>query len=87
MQKAIEVATKTQKTWDAVPIEEKIKIWMRAADLMANKYRWKLNATTMLGQAKTIVQAEIDSAAELIDFVRYGRNSLYCGAVVELHVF
>jgi len=70
VKKAIEVATETQKTWDAVPIEEKIKIWMRGADLMADKYRWKLNATTMLGQAKTIVQAEIDSAAELIDFIR-----------------
>lgn len=75
MQKAIEVATKTQKTWDSVPFEERIKIWMRAADLMANKYRWKLNAATMLGQAKTVVQAEIDSAAELIDFIRYGRQN------------
>jgi 1-pyrroline-5-carboxylate dehydrogenase len=37
---------------------------------MANKYRMKLNAATMLGQAKTVIQAEIDSAAELIDFFR-----------------
>lgn len=50
---------------------------MKAADMMANKYRWKLNATTMLGQAKTIVQAEIDAAAELIDFIRYGGHVLY----------
>jgi 1-pyrroline-5-carboxylate dehydrogenase len=77
VQKAIEVATETQKKWDAVPLAEKIKIWMKAADMMASKYRWKLNATTMLGQAKTVVQAEIDSAAELIDFIRYGGQYLY----------
>jgi len=70
VKKAIEVATETQKKWDAVPLAEKIKIWMKAADMMASKYRWKLNATTMLGQAKTVVQAEIDAAAELIDFIR-----------------
>lgn len=38
--------------------------------MMATKYRQKLNAATMLGQAKTVIQAEIDSAAELIDFIR-----------------
>lgn len=48
----------------------RLKIWDKAADLMAGKYRAKLNAATMLGQAKTVIQAEIDSAAELIDFFR-----------------
>lgn len=70
MQRAIEVATAAQVTWDRLPLEERLKIWHRAADLMANKYRMRLNAATMLGQAKTIIQAEIDSAAELIDFFR-----------------
>lgn len=70
MQRAIEVATAAQATWDRVPLEQRLQIWNRAADLMANKYRMKLNATTMLGQAKTAIQAEIDSAAELIDFFR-----------------
>lgn len=42
----------------------------QAAELMAGKYRQDLNATTMLGQSKTVIQAEIDSAAELIDFIR-----------------
>lgn len=70
MRKAIDTAVEAQKVWDLVPLKEKIGIWMRAADLMATKYRQTLNATTMLGQAKTVIQAEIDSAAELIDFIR-----------------
>lgn len=45
-------------------------IFFKAADMMAGKYRQELNAATMLGQSKTIIQAEIDSAAELIDFLR-----------------
>ncbi|KAL1488283.1 hypothetical protein ABEB36_015234 [Hypothenemus hampei] len=67
---AIQVATETQKKWDRTPLSERFKIWDKAADLMAGKYRAKLNAATMLGQAKTTIQAEIDSAAELIDFFR-----------------
>lgn len=49
----------------------RIKIWHKAADMMANEFRHKLNAATMLGQGKTVIQAEIDSAMELIDFFRY----------------
>lgn len=48
----------------------RLDIWEKAASLMQNEYRAALNAATMLGQSKTIVQAEIDSAAELIDFFR-----------------
>ncbi|KAJ3652450.1 hypothetical protein Zmor_018412 [Zophobas morio] len=68
--KAIDVAVETQKKWDRTPIPERLKIWEKAASLMANEYRQTLNAATMLGQAKTVIQAEIDSAAELIDFFR-----------------
>ncbi|GJQ81922.1 hypothetical protein Trydic_g20390 [Trypoxylus dichotomus] len=68
--KAIDVAVETQRKWDRVPIPERLKIWEKAASLMAGKYRQTLNAATMLGQAKTVIQAEIDSAAELIDFFR-----------------
>lgn len=75
VQRGIEVATAAQVTWDRVPLEERLKIWHRAADLMANEYRMKLNAATMLGQAKTVIQAEIDSAAELIDFFRFNAYS------------
>lgn len=53
-----------------MPMEERIRIWLKAADLMAGPYRQELNAATMLGQAKTTIQAEIDAAAELIDFFR-----------------
>uniref|UniRef100_A0A1B0DHX7 Multifunctional fusion protein n=1 Tax=Phlebotomus papatasi TaxID=29031 RepID=A0A1B0DHX7_PHLPP len=68
--RAIETAVAAQKEWDRRPIGERLAIWERAADLMANKYRSRLNAATMLGQSKTAIQAEIDSAAELVDFVR-----------------
>lgn len=70
IRKAIKVAVEAQKKWDRVPFEERIKIWNRASDLMSGKYRQKLNAATMLGQSKTVIQAEIDSAAELVDFIR-----------------
>lgn len=72
--KAIKVATEAQTKWDAVPLEEKISIWLKAADLMATKYRMKLNAATMLGQSKTVIQAEIDAAAELIDFIKFVKS-------------
>ncbi|EAA09247.4 delta-1-pyrroline-5-carboxylate dehydrogenase, mitochondrial [Anopheles arabiensis] len=70
LQKAIKTATETQVKWDRTPLDERIRIWQKAADLMAGPYRQELNAATMLGQAKTVIQAEIDSAAELIDFIR-----------------
>lgn len=67
---AIKTAVETQIKWDRVPLAERLDIWEEAATLMACKYRQKLNSATMLGQAKTVIQAEIDSAAELIDFIR-----------------
>lgn len=70
IEKAIKVAVEAQKKWDRVPFDERIRIWNRAADLMAGEYRQILNAATMLGQSKTVIQAEIDSSAELIDFIR-----------------
>lgn len=70
IQKAIKTAVEAQKKWDRTSVEERIRIWNRAADLMAGQYRQELNAATMLGQAKTAIQAEIDAAAELIDFIR-----------------
>lgn len=70
LQKAISTSVEAQKKWDRTSIEERLRIWDRAADLMAGQYRQTLNAATMLGQAKTVIQAEIDSSAELIDFIR-----------------
>ncbi|XP_037075069.1 delta-1-pyrroline-5-carboxylate dehydrogenase, mitochondrial-like [Pollicipes pollicipes] len=71
VQKAIDNSLSVRETWEKVPLAEKIAIFHRAADLMATKYRMDLNATTMLGQSKTIIQAEIDAAAELVDFLRF----------------
>lgn len=70
LKSAIKTAVETQPKWDRTPLSERLKIWEKAADLMAGKYRQDLNAATMLGQAKTVIQAEIDAAAELIDFIR-----------------
>lgn len=75
IEKAISVAVEAQKKWDRVPFDERIQIWNRAADLMAGEYRQTLNAATMLGQSKTVIQAEIDAAPELIDFIRM--NTVY----------
>ncbi|KAM8708228.1 hypothetical protein ACLKA7_015234 [Drosophila subpalustris] len=70
LENAIKTAVEVQPKWDRVSLSERLKIWERAADLMAGKYRQDLNSATMLGQAKTVIQAEIDAAAELIDFLR-----------------
>ncbi|XP_043593012.1 delta-1-pyrroline-5-carboxylate dehydrogenase, mitochondrial isoform X2 [Bombus pyrosoma] len=70
VKKAIDVAVKAQREWEKCPFEQRLEIWLRAADLMATKYRQQLNAATMLGQSKSVIQAEIDSAAELVDFFR-----------------
>lgn len=67
---AIKNALETKEKWDNTPYQDRVKYWEKAAQLMTTKYRADLVATTMLGQAKTVYQAEIDAAAELIDFFR-----------------
>jgi len=69
--KAIETSLQAKKEWERIPLDQRFKFFLDVADLMATKYRADLNATTMLGQAKTVIQAEIDSAAELVDFFRF----------------
>jgi len=69
--KAIDTSLKAKVEWENVPIDEKIDMFRKVSDDMSTKYRAMLNATTMLGQAKTVIQAEIDSSAELIDFFRF----------------
>lgn len=76
VQKAIGKSVEMQVKWDRTPLQERLDIWLKAADLMAGKYRQRLNAATMLGQSKTTIQAEIDSSAELIDFVRFNAHFL-----------
>jgi len=68
---AVDAALKARPAWAAMPWEERASIFLKAADLLSGPYRLKINASTMLGQSKNIYQAEIDSACELIDFLRY----------------
>lgn len=68
---AIEAAMQAHKTWAETPWRVRCSIILRAAELLSTKYRAVLNAATMLGQSKNIYQAEIDSACEAIDFMRY----------------
>ena len=69
--KAIAAALAAAPMWAAMPFEERARILLRAADLLAGPWRATINAATMLGQSKTAFQAEIDSACELIDFLRF----------------
>lgn len=68
---AIEVAMEAHKKWSQLPWEERAAVMQRAAELLAGKYRYVINAATMLGQSKNAYQAEIDSACEIIDFLRF----------------
>ena len=72
VQLAIEGALKAKKQWANLPWSERAAIGMKAADLIANKYRYKLLAATMVGQGKNAWQAEIDAGAEICDFLRFG---------------
>ncbi|OAF68737.1 L-glutamate gamma-semialdehyde dehydrogenase [Intoshia linei] len=68
---AINTAVKAQKEWSLLNQTERSKIFEKAADLVSGKYRAQLLSSTMLGQGKTIFQAEIDAACELADFYRF----------------
>ncbi|MCK0200173.1 L-glutamate gamma-semialdehyde dehydrogenase [Ornithobacterium rhinotracheale] len=71
VKKAIDSALAAKAKWAALPWEERAAIFLKAAELVATKYRDTLNAATMIGQSKTAFQAEIDSACELTDFLRF----------------
>ena len=68
---AIEAALAAKSNWENLAWEHRAAIFLKAADLIAGPYRYKLNAATMLGQSKNAFQAEIDAACELIDFLRF----------------
>lgn len=68
---AINAALAAKPQWEALSWEHRASIFLKAADLIAGPYRAKLNAATMLGQSKNAYQAEIDSACEIIDFLRF----------------
>ena len=69
--RAIAAAAAARPAWAELPWEARAAIFLRAADLLAGKYRQVINAATMLNQGKTCMQAEIDAACELIDFLRF----------------
>jgi len=68
---AIDAALAAKYAWADLPWEQRANIFLKAADLLAGPYRAKINAATMLGQSKNVYQAEIDSACEFIDFLRF----------------
>lgn len=68
---AIQAALNAKEAWSNLSWEHRSSIFLKAAELIAGPYRAKLNAATMLGQSKSAYQAEIDSACEMIDFLRY----------------
>lgn len=76
---AIEAALEAKKEWDEIPWQHKASIFLKAAELLAGPWRATLNAATMLGQSKNVYQAEIDSACELIDFLRF--NAYYLSEI------
>ncbi|MEI8142144.1 MAG: L-glutamate gamma-semialdehyde dehydrogenase [Chitinophagia bacterium] len=76
VEKAIESALKVRENWSNMTWETRAHIFLKAADLLATKYRFEMNASTMLGQSKNAYQAEIDAACELIDFLRFNVHFL-----------
>jgi 1-pyrroline-5-carboxylate dehydrogenase len=70
-QQAIQAAHQAWGTWARMPWESRAAIFLRAADMLTGRYRYRINAATMLGLSKTAQQAEIDAVAELGDFLRF----------------
>ncbi len=71
VEQAINAALGAKHAWENMAWEQRAAIFLKAADLLAGPYRSKINAATMLGQSKNAMQAEIDSACEFIDFLRF----------------
>src|SRR5450432_1394078 len=76
VKQSIDAALEAKASWESLRWENRAAIFLKAADLLAGKYRARMNAATMLGQSKNAYQAEIDSACELIDFLRFNVHYL-----------
>ncbi len=76
VRQAIDAALKARQKWADMPWEQRVSIFLKAADLISGPYRAKMNAATMINQSKTIHQAEIDAVAELADFWRFNAEYL-----------
>ncbi|PID92749.1 MAG: 1-pyrroline-5-carboxylate dehydrogenase [Bacteroidetes bacterium] len=81
VKQAIHSAIGAKEKWAALSWEHRASIFLKAADLIAGPYRHRINAATMLGQSKNVYQAEIDSACEMIDFLRF--NVQYMSEIYE----
>lgn len=79
VEQAITAAMNAKALWANLDWEHRASVFLKAADLLAGPYRYKINAATMLGQSKNAFQAEIDSACEFIDFLRF--NVHYMGEI------
>lgn len=81
LQQAADAAVAAQAQWQNLPWQSRVAVFLKAADLIAGPYRDVINAATMHGQSKNAFQAEIDSACELIDFLRF--NAAYYQQIME----
>jgi 1-pyrroline-5-carboxylate dehydrogenase len=79
VRRAIEAADRARRDWAAWPWADRLAVFLKAADLLATTWRDRVNAATMLGQAKTAHQSEIDAACELADFWRF--NAAYAAEI------
>lgn len=71
VEEAVQAALDARAAWGSMPWEHRAAIFLKAADLVSNKYRYKINAATMLAQGKNCFQAEIDAVCEFADFLRF----------------
>ncbi len=76
IEQAIDSALKARQNWADLPWEQRVSVFLKAADLISGPYRAKMNAATMINQSKNIYQAEIDAVAELADFWRFNAEYL-----------
>jgi 1-pyrroline-5-carboxylate dehydrogenase len=78
---AIEAALAAKKQWACTPWEHRLAVFLRSAELISGPWRHTLNAATMLGQSKSVYEADADAACELMDFLRY--NSYFARQIIE----
>eukprot|EP01133_Synstelium_polycarpum_P019068 gene19068-22833_t len=81
LNKAVASSLAAKASWEALPFEDRAAVFLKTAELLNTKYRYDVLAATMLGQGKTVWQAEIDAAAETIDFLRF--NAKYAEEIYE----